>query len=678
MSIQYFKFIATSKGRRFSKPGFPGNPSVMISIFLSLVFQIHFHVLSQTADGHSNVDNIKVFPSWVPLVNVKDFGAKGDGKADDTRAIQAAIQSGKISRQVYFPAGVYLVSKPLVSLNSDSIGQSWLQLYGAGKNFTTILLKNRADSFQNKENPTALVQFRAGRERINGLMSERPNLAFFNSIYDMTIDIGVANPGAVGIDWVVCNAGTLRHVNVVSSDPQLRGAIGVRMKHSDGTGYISDLTIKGFDYGWWRADNAQSMAAEGLKLLRQRVSGIYNVNSVLAVNNLVSDNKVPTLIQVDGIAQASILNATITGSPEKVFVQKHADAMLYLRNINAAGAKILVQDVARQNKTSVLAGEWFSHTAASQGKMASLNLPIKQSPEYHNNDTSTWAMVSNFSDDGTDDYSVRLQKAMDSGAETIVMDGSGSRKYKSPVIVRRHVRRIIGFWQSSAASKDASFKINIRSLLSIDNEELNQIDSTIDKSQWFMQIEGDSDTPLIIERFHHFPGGILNNASRPLVLRDMNLPAYMNTPVATKDLFAEDIQHGSNYKIRHGQHAWLRNVDAVFGTGPDILVDSATAWIFSNRTEGGGVFVKVVNGGSVEIINTSQFVGSNGVGTNLAYDIVEGNFSIVNFSELGFMRHGIYQKLVADRNRNLEITRSSPGVFKRYKMNKIMLYRSQR
>ncbi len=45
------------------------------------------------------------------IVSVKDFGAVGDGETDDTEAIQAAISSGEI---IYFPAGNYVISQPIV------------------------------------------------------------------------------------------------------------------------------------------------------------------------------------------------------------------------------------------------------------------------------------------------------------------------------------------------------------------------------------------------------------------------------------------------------------------------------------------------------------------------------------------------------------------------------------
>ena len=45
------------------------------------------------------------------MINVLDFGAEGDGKHDDTGAIQRALdKSAETQSVVYIPAGKYLCS----------------------------------------------------------------------------------------------------------------------------------------------------------------------------------------------------------------------------------------------------------------------------------------------------------------------------------------------------------------------------------------------------------------------------------------------------------------------------------------------------------------------------------------------------------------------------------------
>lgn len=56
---------------------------------------------------------------FADVVNVKDFGAKGDGVADDTEAIQAALLLAV--KGVFFPAGTYITTKTLVVRDNLSI-----------------------------------------------------------------------------------------------------------------------------------------------------------------------------------------------------------------------------------------------------------------------------------------------------------------------------------------------------------------------------------------------------------------------------------------------------------------------------------------------------------------------------------------------------------------------------
>jgi polygalacturonase len=56
------------------------------------------------------------------MAHVKDFGAVGDGKADDTAELQHAINDGE--RLIVIPAGTYRITKPL-RVDLDKMGCGW-------------------------------------------------------------------------------------------------------------------------------------------------------------------------------------------------------------------------------------------------------------------------------------------------------------------------------------------------------------------------------------------------------------------------------------------------------------------------------------------------------------------------------------------------------------------------
>ena len=71
------------------------------------------------ADG--STERRQISSRFADFVNVKDFGAVGDGVTDDTAAIQAAVDfaktasnpGGAVGRTVWFPYGKYLVTSPV-------------------------------------------------------------------------------------------------------------------------------------------------------------------------------------------------------------------------------------------------------------------------------------------------------------------------------------------------------------------------------------------------------------------------------------------------------------------------------------------------------------------------------------------------------------------------------------
>ena len=70
-------------------------------------------------------------------ISVKDFGAVGDGVADDTTAIQAAINFAD-GTPVYIPKGVYKVTSTLTSYNTSGQISKGVRIFGDGPDCTII------------------------------------------------------------------------------------------------------------------------------------------------------------------------------------------------------------------------------------------------------------------------------------------------------------------------------------------------------------------------------------------------------------------------------------------------------------------------------------------------------------------------------------------------------------
>jgi sugar lactone lactonase YvrE len=101
----------------------------------------------------SDFPDLPAMESWV---NVRDLGAHGDAKTDDTDILRKAIAEHAV---LYFPSGQYLVSDT-ITLKSDTV------LIGLHPSTTRLFLADGTPAFQGVGNPKPLVETPSGGKNI--------------------------------------------------------------------------------------------------------------------------------------------------------------------------------------------------------------------------------------------------------------------------------------------------------------------------------------------------------------------------------------------------------------------------------------------------------------------------------------------------------------------------------
>ncbi|KAL4934324.1 exo-beta-1,3-glucanase Exg0 [Aspergillus undulatus] len=178
--------------------------------------------------------------------NVKDFGAVGDGVTDDTDAINKAISSGNRCGKgcdssttkpavVYFPAGTYLVSSPVIQYY-------YTQMIGDANNMP--VLKASADFAG-----MAVIDADPYEDDGSNWYTNQNN--FFRAIRNFVIDLTAMPQGSgAGIHWQVGQATSLQNIRVemVKGGGEANKQQGIFMDNGSG-GFMTDMTFNGGNYG---------------------------------------------------------------------------------------------------------------------------------------------------------------------------------------------------------------------------------------------------------------------------------------------------------------------------------------------------------------------------------------------------------------------------------------------
>jgi hypothetical protein len=538
----------------------------------SLMESVTPQALAASVSGADRTPGPISFPAGF-MTSVKSYGAVGDGVTDDTAAIQHALNDGRWTpttnyygepKALYFPAGTYLVRRPLY----------WngccMTIQGAGSASSVIRLAPSSQEFNDRARPVPVIQTPAG------------NQSFRQNIRDLGITIGADNPGANALSYISNNSGALVNVLITSED---RGAnVGIDLTRPyAGPLMLKDVEIDGFGVGIDLKSAEYSATLEGITLKNQTVAGIRNVTQPVNIRSLVSTNSVPAITNDGGFVV--LLDASLTGGSSSNPAIQTNDT-LYARTVTSSGYGETILDESGTKPVKVT-GTVAEHLVgvplglASTAKAASLKLNIEETPSYSDSNLSTWAAFKpKFYGDTSE-----LQSTLNSGASTVYFPfgpspsaGYANGAYFSwaevQVTVPDKVQRIIGFSSVVNGSADGPGGGGIA-----------------------LVITSNSTTPLVIEEFG-YGLKIEHRGKRPVVIKHSDVT--YTSAAGAGPLFLEDVETGS-FVVQPKQQVWARQLnDEVSGTR--IHNQGGSLWILGIKTEQAGTIINTSAGGSTELL----------------------------------------------------------------------------
>ncbi len=513
--------------------------------------------------GHS-------FPECKHVVDATKppYSAKGDGIADDTAAIQKALDDTMgMHKIVYLPNGTYKVSKSLRFTNKDSAGKTaygfnWIQGQSTAK--TILRLDDKTYTDPAKAQPIIW----------GGAFGSAD--WFHNYVQNLTFDIGSGNPGGIGIQFYSNNTGAIRDVLIRSGDGQ--GLIGLDLGFADMNGPLlaKNIAVEGFETGIRAAASVNSQCIEHASLKGQLKVGLVNLGQHLSVRGLKFEGET-TAVKTESFL--ALLDSKFVGrgaAKDRPAIEL-GKAPFFARNVELSGYKqsLSTGDAKLQEFVQGRASNPFA------SPVKSLGLAVEDAPEFGWDDPKTWAVAETFGADptGGKDSSAAIQKAIDSGAKTLFLPGF--YQISKPIRVRGKVERLVGSggW--------------------IDYNGVTKPD--------FIVEDGDAKA-VLIEHFANITGGIEVNAKRTVVFRSLGVKTIRFKRAGS--IFLEDVTT-DDLRMIPGQKVWARQLN-IENEGTHLTNDAAQLWVLGYKTERGGTLLHSKNGASSEIFGNLSYTTTKG------------------------------------------------------------------
>lgn len=626
-----------------------------------------------------------IYPAGSHYFSVKAYGAVGDGIHDDTPNIRAAIAAARADgtsfgtdQTIYFPAGAYLVSDTLWwNTGQSATSTAWfsgLRFEGQNKSNTTIKLKdntftNSSCTIGGSVAASAMcrgVIYTANNGQTNNNGSGES--AYKNDIWNLTINTGSGNPGAVGIHYQCSNRCEVKNVNVVSGDRQGKAGIDISISLGGGTGqgpgFLKNISVHGFDYAFYANSPAGevSLNYEYIDIDGQNVAGFYNAGHSSWVRNLGSVNAVPVFINgsssgsfgaAHGCTKNSgkllVVDAVLTGTgaasnTSAVLIENNQahQGTTFLRNITTTGYQ---SALATGTTATVVSGSSITEFTFPAGitqfgnPLMSLNLQnIPNTPEIFDNNFGTggidangfstadctnmgpsainpgdWADVTcygaNRTSGGASNNAAAIQSALNSGRPVIYFPW-GNYQLQGTLHIPNTVRKIMGM--------HSFIKSTVSPTFSCENTTSNSVEIRL-----FSMAIGASPV-------------FSNSCKGPFVIANVgqNAAGYRDV-TSGNTVFFED--YAGPYPLTfNNSTVYARQFD-IEGGYPTFT--NSTGWIFGYKTEAGtscngaanACTLLTASGGSLEILGAQHFLNTNTGETRPEYSISNTEFSVESF-----------------------------------------------
>lgn len=383
------------------------------------------------------------YPADAGALNVRDFGAQGDGQSDDTAAFLAALAASGgdtgasfwHDRIVFVPNGTYLVSAPLLKRYSNGRFASGLILLGESEAGTILKLADATPGYDDPQNPRAVIF--TSSKLLNGSPTDgnkdylgrgEGNDAYMNFVEDMTIDVGSGNPGAIAIDFLGNNSDAIR--NVTLSADAGSGLAGLSMTRKwPGPTLVQNLTVNGFATGIATAGTEYGLTFEHIRLNDQKGAAVVNDQNALTFHDLRVTGANARILNRGDKAFLAINGGTAPGATLTDFIEN--DAFAVLRDFDLGG----------QRQNLVLQGRNQTQPAATP----SWHIPLQDPPAAPSPPTNEWVSVARFgaTGDPSQDATGALRAAFASGAAVIYLP-NGTYAVSANIDVPASVERIVG------------------------------------------------------------------------------------------------------------------------------------------------------------------------------------------------------------------------------------------